>query len=41
MEIGLCDVDAGNDVLDQAAEVGRIIRGLMRKLDSTGTGPVA
>jgi four helix bundle protein len=32
-DLGLCSPDEGNVVLEQAAEVGRIIRGLLRKLD--------
>ena len=35
IDLGLCEPDQGDQVLAQAAEVGRIIRGLMRRLDST------
>jgi four helix bundle protein len=35
VDLGLCDPDTMGSVLEQAAEVGRIIRGLIRKLDST------
>jgi four helix bundle protein len=34
IDLALCNLEAGNTVLDQAAEVGRIIRGLLRKLDT-------
>jgi len=35
IDLELCEPDQGDQVLAQAAEVGRIIRGLMRRLDST------
>lgn len=35
MDLGLCDPGEATRVLEQAAEVGRIIRGLMQKLDKT------
>jgi four helix bundle protein len=34
IDLGLCEVGSGTEALDQAAEVGRIIRGLIRRLDS-------
>jgi four helix bundle protein len=33
IDLGLCKPQAGESVLGQAAEVGRIIRGLMQSLD--------
>jgi four helix bundle protein len=33
IDLGLCDPDRGRAVLDQAAEVGRIIRGLLGSLE--------
>jgi four helix bundle protein len=35
IDLGLCTTEDGGAVIDQAAEVGRIIRGLLRKLDSS------
>lgn len=34
VDLGLCDPERGAHALQQAAEVGRIIRGLIQKLDS-------
>jgi four helix bundle protein len=33
IDLGLCEPEQGDQVLAQAAEVGRIIRGLIRRLD--------
>jgi four helix bundle protein len=33
IDLGLCEPNQGDQVLEQAAEVGRIIRGLILKLD--------
>jgi four helix bundle protein len=33
IDLGLCEPHQGDQVLEQAAEVGRIIRGLIQKLD--------
>src|SRR5215213_9682285 len=38
IDLGLCEPDQGDQVLAQAAEVGRIIRGLIRKLDDRNRG---
>jgi four helix bundle protein len=38
IDLGLCEPGSGEQVLDQAAEVGRIIRGLIRKLDGRSGG---
>jgi len=38
--LGFCDPEEGERIQDQAAEVGRIIRGLIRKLDGEKS-PVA
>src|SRR5215217_240947 len=38
IDLGLCEPGSGEQVLDQAAEVGRIIRGLIRKLDGRNGG---
>jgi len=35
IDLHLMSIEIGNDVLEQAAEVGRIIRGLLRKLDTS------
>jgi four helix bundle protein len=35
IDLGLVTPGAGNEVLEQAADVGRIIRGLLRSLDSS------
>jgi four helix bundle protein len=34
VRLGICGSEAGDQLQGQAAEVGRIVRGLMRKLDS-------
>jgi four helix bundle protein len=36
-DLGLCKPEQLSDVLDQTAEIGRIIRGLIRKLDNTSS----
>jgi four helix bundle protein len=38
IDLGLCEPHQGDPVLAQAAEVGRIIRGLIRKLDGRNRG---
>jgi four helix bundle protein len=38
IDLGLCEPHQGDQVLAQAAEVGRIIRGLIRKLDGRNRG---
>ena len=38
IDLGLCEPGSGKQVMDQAAEVGRIIRGLIRKLDGRNGG---
>jgi four helix bundle protein len=38
IDLGLCELKQGDSVLNQAAEVGRIIRGLIRKLDDGNGG---
>ena len=38
IDLGLCEPNQGDQVLAQAAEVGRIIRGLIRKLDGRNGG---
>ena len=41
IDLGLCESNLGNQVLDEAAEVGRIIRGLIRNLDGRNGGEAA
>jgi four helix bundle protein len=38
IDLGLCETNQGGQVLTQAAEVGRINRGLIRKLDGRNGG---
>jgi four helix bundle protein len=38
IDLGPCEPNQGDQVLAQATEVGRIIRGLIRKLDGTNEG---
>ena len=38
IDLGICEPIEGDQVLAQAAEVGRIIRGLIRKLDGRNRG---
>src|SRR5215217_6994918 len=38
IDLGFCEPGSGAQALDQAAEVGRIIRGLIRKLDDRNRG---
>ena len=38
IDLGLCEPGSGEQVLDQAAEVGSIIRGLIRKLNGRNGG---